>query len=230
MPWPSSRHSLPRRTPRGCPEKRRSWRCSAVLFSRPSPLSSPTALGRGFARPADYLRTATVLKERLPPETVFFSAHRAAPPGVPTLRYEDLADLRRALEAIREGALASEMPFPRVFRVNAGLTICADLPSLENWEVTAPAPLRKSPQAATKRSQSAEPSAARTRIALRIRQLVAGRTGLEPTTSGRNTAKTQGTGELKLVSRCIPTSPRPAAAPSAVGSGGTQSARCDQFG
>jgi hypothetical protein len=50
------------------------------------------------------------------------------------LRYEDLADLRRALE--------SEMPFPRVLRVNAGLTICADLPSLENWEVTAPAPLR----------------------------------------------------------------------------------------
>ena len=47
---------------------------------------------------------------------------------------------------------------------------------------------------------------ARTRIAVRFRQLVAGRTGLEPTTSGRNPAETQGSEEMKFVSRCIPTS------------------------
>jgi len=59
---------------------------------------------------------------------------------------------------------------------------------------------------------------------------MAGRTGLEPPTSGRNPSETQGSEELKLVSRCIPTSPRPPAAPSAVGFGGTQSTRRDQFG
>ena len=35
---------------------------------------------------------------------------------------------------------------------------------------------------------------------------MAGRTGLEPTTSGRNPSETQGSGELKRVSRRIPTS------------------------
>jgi len=59
---------------------------------------------------------------------------------------------------------------------------------------------------------------------------LAGRTGLEPTTSGRNPAETQGSDEVKFVSRCIPTSPIPPAARSAVRFGGTQSTGRDQFG
>jgi hypothetical protein len=58
--------------------------------------------------------------------------------------------------------------------------------------------------ATTKHNQSAEPSIARTRIDQRIRAFMAGRTGLEPTTSGCNPAETQGSGALNLVSHCIP--------------------------
>ncbi len=42
----------------------------------------------------------------------------------------------------------------------------------------------------------------------RNRAPMAGRTGLEPTTSGCNPAETQGSEEMRFVSRCIPTSPR----------------------
>jgi hypothetical protein len=58
--------------------------------------------------------------------------------------------------------------------------------------------------ATTKSDQSAKPSTTRTKITQRIRILVAGRTGLEPTTSGCNPAEEQGSEALKLVSRCIP--------------------------
>jgi len=57
----------------------------------------------------------------------------------------------------------------------------------------------------TKRSQSAQQSTARTAIAQRIQQLMAGRTGLESPTSGRKSPETQGSGSLKLVSRVYPT-------------------------
>jgi len=59
----------------------------------------------------------------------------------------------------------------------------------------------------TKHDQSTKRSTARTRIDQRIRLVMAGRTGLEPTTSGCNPAETQGSEQLKFVSRCIPTSP-----------------------
>ena len=59
---------------------------------------------------------------------------------------------------------------------------------------------------------------------------MAGRTGLEPPTFGRNPAETQGFGELKLVSRCIPTFSETRASRSAMRFGETQSTTFDPFG
>ena len=82
----------------------------------------------------DYLRTANALIERIPKDTTLLGAHRATPPAAPIVPYQDLADLRDALREIREGRLPSESFYPRVFRVNVGLVIYSDLPSLERWD------------------------------------------------------------------------------------------------
>lgn len=56
------------------------------------------------------------------------------PPGAPVISDDVLVDLRRTLEAVRAGEATSELLYPRVFRVNEGLVISADLPSLERWD------------------------------------------------------------------------------------------------
>ncbi len=82
----------------------------------------------------DYLRTAKALAEQIPKDTTLLAAHRATPPGAPIMSYQDIADLRDTLEAMRRGERDREFLYPRKFRVNEGLAIYSDLPSLANWD------------------------------------------------------------------------------------------------
>ena len=54
------------------------------------------------------------------------TGHRATPPGAPLLRHRDLVDLRDALRGIRDGSLAGEGWYPRVYPVNEELVLLAD--------------------------------------------------------------------------------------------------------
>ena len=81
----------------------------------------------------DYLATATKLLDDLNPTTVYYGAHRMAPPGPPRLDQSDVADLHTALLQIKESKLAGEGLWPKAFRVNDNLTILADPRPLQDW-------------------------------------------------------------------------------------------------
>jgi len=67
------------------------------------------------------------------PERVF-GAHREAPPGVPELALSDIRDLRRALEAIRNGGLEGEGIYPVVYPVNTRISLWAEPAWLQKWD------------------------------------------------------------------------------------------------
>lgn len=81
----------------------------------------------------DYLETAEALLERIPPGTRLLGAHRPEGEGLPELGREDLADLRDALVAIREGRAERRGLLPARYRVNERLSLHADLPWLQGW-------------------------------------------------------------------------------------------------
>jgi glyoxylase-like metal-dependent hydrolase (beta-lactamase superfamily II) len=74
----------------------------------------------------DYLATAESLLPRLDEDVRLLTGHRATPPGAPLLRHRDLVDLRDALRGIRDGSLAGEGWYPRVYPVNEELVLLAD--------------------------------------------------------------------------------------------------------
>jgi hydroxyacylglutathione hydrolase len=82
----------------------------------------------------DYLSTADQLLSRFDQATVYFGAHRISPPGPPELNYEDLSDLKTALEQIKNGKLEGEGLWPVIYPVNQRITLLADPGFLQDWE------------------------------------------------------------------------------------------------
>lgn len=81
----------------------------------------------------DYLRTAGPLLKELPDNIVFLGAHREAPPGVPTLKYEDLRDLEHALQRLQDDALDGEGSWPVAYPVNDNVVLMAEPRWLQDW-------------------------------------------------------------------------------------------------
>lgn len=82
----------------------------------------------------DYLTTAERLVASLPPGVRLLTAHRALPPGAPVLDWRHLEQLRELLLRIRDGTATGEGLFPRVFHVNARLTLVTDFEWMADWE------------------------------------------------------------------------------------------------
>jgi hypothetical protein len=80
----------------------------------------------------DYLNTASNLLAETP-GLRYFGAHRIAPPGPPELSQQDLMDLKRSLELIRDGKLQGEGLWPTEYIVNEDITILADPRYLQDW-------------------------------------------------------------------------------------------------
>jgi glyoxylase-like metal-dependent hydrolase (beta-lactamase superfamily II) len=82
----------------------------------------------------DYLATSESLLSLLPDNVTFFGAHRAEPPGAPTLTSADLDDLNRSLNGIKDGSVKGEGSYPRLFPVNDRLAILAEPRWLQDWD------------------------------------------------------------------------------------------------
>ena len=63
-----------------------------------------------------------------------FGAHRREPPGAPSLRFEDLQDLERGLNAIRDGEIEGQGSYPQAFLINERLSMLAEPRWLQDWE------------------------------------------------------------------------------------------------
>jgi glyoxylase-like metal-dependent hydrolase (beta-lactamase superfamily II) len=81
----------------------------------------------------DYLQGAETVLDVLGDTARVFGAHRTAPPGAPLLATRDVADLRAALLAIRDGGLEGEGVYPVVYRVNERLDLLAEPAWLQRW-------------------------------------------------------------------------------------------------
>ncbi len=81
----------------------------------------------------EYLATANNLLARLPAGTVFFGAHRDAPPGAPKLTLQDLVDLQRGLDNLRAGELQGAGIYPVVYPFSERLSMLAEPRWLQNW-------------------------------------------------------------------------------------------------
>lgn len=82
----------------------------------------------------DYLATSESLLASLPPNIVFFGAHRSGPPGAPRQGLPDLVDLKRSLEGIRDGTTVGEGTYPQAFYVNDEMVILAEPRWLQDWD------------------------------------------------------------------------------------------------
>lgn len=82
----------------------------------------------------DYLRATTALLPRVGGEMRLAGGHRVAAPGEPILRPAALADLRRALLAIRDGELRGEGAFLRTYPVNDDLWILGEPAFTADWD------------------------------------------------------------------------------------------------
>ncbi len=85
----------------------------------------------------DYVLGAHAVLRSAPEDAQIFGAHRVAPPGLPRLGLGDVRDLLAALEAIRNGELASEGLYPVVYPVNERLELYAEPKWLQSWETSA---------------------------------------------------------------------------------------------
>lgn len=81
----------------------------------------------------DYLDSSDNILEEAETNNPIFGAHRDKPPGIPTLRTTDVADLRRTLISIRDGTAAGEGVYPRVYKVNERIDLLAEPPWLQDW-------------------------------------------------------------------------------------------------
>ena len=81
----------------------------------------------------EYLQATRNLLQAMPEALVVYGAHRDKAPGVPALAKSDLADLERALLAIKAGQEAGEGTYPRVFPVNERMTLLAEPRWLQHW-------------------------------------------------------------------------------------------------
>lgn len=82
---------------------------------------------------SDYLSSTINLLRALPQGTLLVGAHRAKPPGVPTLLMQDLLDLQTALEQLKAGQLRGEGSYPQSFKINQRMTMLAEPRWLQDW-------------------------------------------------------------------------------------------------
>jgi hydroxyacylglutathione hydrolase len=81
----------------------------------------------------DYLDGSDTILREAETNMPIFGAHRDKPSGVPTLSTTDVADLQRTLILIRDGKVAGEGAYPRVYKVNERIDLIAEPPWLQDW-------------------------------------------------------------------------------------------------
>lgn len=82
----------------------------------------------------EYLASARSLLARLPAGTVFYGAHRNAPPGAPRLGLQDLVDLQHGLDSLRAGDLEGAGIYPVVYPFSERLSMLAEPRWLQSWQ------------------------------------------------------------------------------------------------
>lgn len=82
---------------------------------------------------AEYYDTAKKLLATIPRTTKYFGAHRSGGPGAPQLQSQDVEDLRKALEEIRDRRLDGEGFWPKEYVVNEAITLLAEPRILQDW-------------------------------------------------------------------------------------------------
>ncbi|MFK7732549.1 MAG: MBL fold metallo-hydrolase [Pseudomonadales bacterium] len=80
-----------------------------------------------------YYATAKKLLSTVPQSTKYFGAHRSGGPGAPQLNSQDLEDLRKALEHIRDGHINGEGIWPIEYPVNERMKLLAERRALQDW-------------------------------------------------------------------------------------------------
>ncbi|MEM8498585.1 MAG: MBL fold metallo-hydrolase [Pseudomonadota bacterium] len=82
---------------------------------------------------SDYYTTAKELLATIPKNTKYFGAHRSGGPGAPQLRSQDIKDLHKALEQIRDRQMDGEGLWPTEYVVNETVTLLAEPRLLQAW-------------------------------------------------------------------------------------------------
>lgn len=82
----------------------------------------------------DYLRGARTLLADVPENATIFGAHRRRPPGAPSLKFDDLQDLERGLNAIRDGEIEGQGTYPQTFSINERISMLAEPRWLQDWD------------------------------------------------------------------------------------------------
>jgi len=82
---------------------------------------------------ADYLVGANNLLDVVDKEASLYGAHRGAEPVIPRLTAQDLEDLRKTLNLIKNRQLESSGTYPVSYRVNQQLSILAEPRWLQRW-------------------------------------------------------------------------------------------------
>jgi hydroxyacylglutathione hydrolase len=86
------------------------------------------------SRMGDYLLTSRALLSSLPDDVTFFGAHRSTAPGAPKLTTEDLLDLDRGLQAIKNREMTGDGFYPKTFPINDRVVILAEPRWLQDWD------------------------------------------------------------------------------------------------
>jgi len=81
----------------------------------------------------DYLDGSDNLLRDAESTASLYTAHRDAPPGIPTLSTVDVEDLRRTLISIKSGETSGEGFYPRIYKVNERVELHAEPPWLQDW-------------------------------------------------------------------------------------------------
>ncbi len=81
----------------------------------------------------EYLTGADNLVARKDDVGTLYTAHRLAPPGIPTLGIQDVLDLQHALKAIRDGQLKGEGVYPVSYPVNERIQLLSEPTWLQRW-------------------------------------------------------------------------------------------------
>ncbi|NKB35212.1 MAG: hypothetical protein GKR91_19105 [Pseudomonadales bacterium] len=82
----------------------------------------------------DFLQGANTLLAPVYQSAEVFGAHRGRDPGIPRLTANDIADLRVALESIKNRTAEGSGNYPRVYNINENLNILAEPRWLQNCQ------------------------------------------------------------------------------------------------
>lgn len=86
----------------------------------------------------EYEQGSNNLLGHISAQTKIYGAHRLHPPGVPVLGLQDIVDIKKTLNHIREQSIEPSGIYPVVYPINGSFNLLAEPSPLQNWDITYP--------------------------------------------------------------------------------------------